>query len=54
MCQAARYGVARVGFANKMDREGASLAATAAAAAARLGAVPLVLHAPVGDPQLPR
>lgn len=46
--QAARYGVARIAFANKMDREGASLDGVAASVRARLGATPLVLHAPVG------
>jgi elongation factor G len=47
--QTSRYGVARLGFVNKMDREGASFEGAAAAAAARLGAAPLRLHLPLGE-----
>lgn len=47
--QADRYGVPRLGFVNKMDREGASYAGTAAAMRKRLGAEPLMLHLPLGE-----
>ena len=47
--QAARYGVARIGFVNKMDRDGASYEGSAAAITSRLGAVPLLIHVPVGS-----
>lgn len=47
--QAARYGVARIGFVNKMDREGSSYAGTAATISTRLGATPLLLQLPVGS-----
>jgi elongation factor G len=47
--QASRYGVARVGFVNKMDREGACYVSTAAAIAKRLRCCPLLLHLPVGS-----
>ncbi len=47
--QTSRYGVARIGFVNKMDREGASYEGAAAAVAARLGAAPLRLHLPLGE-----
>ena len=46
--QASRYGVARIGFVNKMDREGASYEGAAAAITSRLGALPLLLHVPIG------
>ena len=44
--QADRYGVARIAFVNKMDREGASLDATVEAIEKRLGATPLKLQLP--------
>lgn len=44
--QAGRYHVPRLAFVNKMDREGASLLATAAAVEKRLGATPLVVQHP--------
>jgi elongation factor G len=47
--QANRYSVPRIGFVNKMDREGASYAATAAAVEKRLGAIPLLVHLPIGE-----
>lgn len=47
--QACRYGVAKIAFANKMDREGASYGGTAAAIQGRLGANPLLVHVPLGE-----
>ncbi|CAE7843620.1 fusA [Symbiodinium sp. KB8] len=47
--QADRYGVPRIGFVNKMDREGASYERTAAAMAARLGATPVLCQLPLGE-----
>jgi elongation factor G len=47
--QADLYGVARVAFANKMDREGASLEGTAQSIRARFGAEPLALQLPLGE-----
>jgi elongation factor G len=47
--QASRYDVPRVGFANKMDREGASYEGTAGAIARRLGGHPLRVHLPLGE-----
>jgi small GTP-binding protein len=47
--QAERYGVPRVAFANKMDREGASYEATAASMRQRLGAQPILVHLPLGE-----
>lgn len=47
--QANRYGVPRIGFVNKMDREGASYATTALAIRKRLGGKPLLVHAPLGS-----
>jgi hypothetical protein len=44
--QADRYGVPRIAFVNKMDRDGASLADTAASMQKRLGVVPLAIHMP--------
>jgi elongation factor G len=44
--QASRYGVPRIAFVNKMDREGASLEATAASIEKRLNAVPLIVQLP--------
>ncbi len=44
--QAERYRVPRIAFVNKMDREGASLANTAAAIRKRLNAVPLLVQVP--------
>ncbi|MFD0899681.1 elongation factor G [Actinomadura sediminis] len=46
--QADRYRVPRVCFVNKLDRAGADLARCADMIAGRLGAVPLVLHLPIG------
>ena len=47
--QASRYDVPRIGFANKMDREGASYEGTAAAIEKRLGGKPLLLDFPLGE-----
>ena len=47
--QADRYNVARVGFANKMDREGASLGKTMDGMRQRLGANPIALQLPLGE-----
>ncbi|WP_067484046.1 elongation factor G [Actinomadura hibisca] len=47
--QADRYGVPRLCFVNKMDRPGASLDRCVAMIDDRLGAVPLVLHLPIGS-----
>ncbi|MFV2171508.1 elongation factor G [Actinomadura sp. LOL_016] len=46
--QADRYGVPRVCFVNKLDRAGADLDRCVEMIADRLGAVPLVLHLPIG------
>ena len=45
--QADRYGVPRVAFVNKMDRDGASLTRTAEAIRSRLGSEPLLMHLPL-------
>jgi len=45
--QADRHGVARIAFANKLDKVGASLEATVTSMRERLGAVPLVLTYPL-------
>ena len=44
--QADRYRVPRIGFVNKMDRVGASMARTMAAIEQRLGVTPLPLQFP--------
>ncbi|MFL1427665.1 MULTISPECIES: elongation factor G [unclassified Nocardiopsis] len=46
--QADRYGVPRICFVNKMDRVGADMARCVEMIRDRLGAVPLVLHLPIG------
>ncbi|MDE3720822.1 elongation factor G [Nocardiopsis sp. N85] len=46
--QADRYGVPRICFVNKMDRVGADMARCVEMIGDRLGAVPLVLHLPIG------
>ncbi len=46
--QADKYGVPRLCFINKMDRIGADFRRCVAMIRERLGAVPLVLHLPVG------
>jgi len=46
--QASRYGVARIGFVNKMDRPGASFLGTSRAIERRLGVRTLPLHLPLG------
>lgn len=46
--QADRYHVPRVCFVNKLDRVGADFARCVEMIAERLGAVPLVLHLPIG------
>ncbi|MEU6041540.1 elongation factor G [Actinomadura sp. NPDC047616] len=46
--QADRYSVPRVAFVNKMDRAGADFHRCVRMIESRLGAVPLVLHLPVG------
>ncbi|KAJ2776337.1 Ribosome-releasing factor 2, mitochondrial [Coemansia javaensis] len=50
--QAARYGIPRLVFVNKMDRDGADWRRCVADVAAKLGAVPLVLQIP--EAQAPR
>jgi elongation factor G len=47
--QAARYGVPRLVFANKMDREGASVERLMSQLRTRLGATPLLLQVPIGS-----
>ena len=47
--QAARHDVAKIAFANKMDREGAGLELVARSMRARLGVEPLALHLPLGE-----
>jgi elongation factor G len=47
--QADRYGVSRIAFANKMDREGASLERTMDGMRHRLGANPVALQLPLGE-----
>jgi elongation factor G len=47
--QAERYGVSRIAFANKLDREGASFDGTCASLASRLRTKPLPLHMPLGE-----
>jgi elongation factor G len=46
--QADRFGVPRIGFANKMDRPGASFERTLASVRQRLGANPIALQMPIG------
>lgn len=46
--QADKYGVPRIAFINKMDREGASFANTFDAIRDRLGANPVALQIPIG------
>lgn len=46
--QADRYGVPRICFVNKLDRAGADFARCVDMIGTRLGAVPLVLHLPIG------
>lgn len=47
--QASRYGVPRIAFANKMDREGASLDRVTDSIRARLEVEPLPLQMPLGE-----
>ncbi|KAA0178298.1 hypothetical protein FNF27_00150 [Cafeteria roenbergensis] len=47
--QARRYGVPRVAFANKLDREGATLERVMDGLRHRLGARPVALQMPLGD-----
>ena len=47
--QAMRYDVAKIAFANKMDREGASIDTVANSMKKRLGVEPLVLSSPLGE-----
>jgi elongation factor G len=47
--QADKYGVPRMCFVNKMDRIGANFYRTVDMIVDRLGAVPLVLHLPIGE-----
>lgn len=47
--QANRYGVARVAFVNKYDKEGASLDFVMKSMRQRLGCVPLALQRPIGE-----
>lgn len=49
--QADRYGVPRICFVNKLDREGASVAAVVAQMRSRLSATPLLLQWPIGSSQ---
>lgn len=44
--QAKRYSLARIGFVNKMDREGASYEETCKAISSKLQAIPLPVHFP--------
>lgn len=46
--QAAKYGIPRISFINKMDRTGADFYRTVAMMEERLGAVPLLLQLPLG------
>lgn len=46
--QANRYNVARIAFANKMDRDGASYENTAESIRRRLGGNPLLMQVPIG------
>jgi len=48
--QAERHGVPRIAFVNKLDRAGADLGRAVRALEARLGARPLVLTLPEGEP----
>jgi elongation factor G len=47
--QADRFGVPRIGFANKMDRPGASFERTLDMVRERLGAKPIALQMPIGS-----
>ncbi len=47
--QANKYGVSRIAFINKMDREGANFEGTVQEMRRRLGAHPLVLQIPMGQ-----
>src|SRR3954452_5839053 len=47
--QADRYHVPRVCFVNKMDRTGANFERTVQMIEDRLGALPLVIHLPIGS-----
>jgi elongation factor G len=47
--QADKYNIPRICFINKMDRVGANFYRTVDMIADRLGAVPLVLHLPIGS-----
>lgn len=47
--QASRYGVPRIAFANKLDREGASLERVIDGLRERLDAVPIALQLPLGE-----
>lgn len=44
-----RYGVPRIAFVNKLDRAGASLAATVASIRDKLDVIPLVVQLPLGE-----
>jgi elongation factor G len=47
--QAMRYDVAKIAFANKMDREGSSIDNVATSMKKRLGVEPLILHYSIGE-----
>ena len=47
--QADKYGVPRICYVNKMDRTGANFYRTVDMIVDRLGAVPLVIHLPIGE-----
>lgn len=50
--QADRYGVPRICFVNKLDREGANVLAVVAQMRTRLAATPLLLQWPIGSGQM--
>lgn len=51
--QADRYGVPRVAYVNKLDRDGSSLGLTLAGLRTRLGCAPLLLQLPVRPGDMP-